>query len=103
MLSYCVSKTKWRNNNGGGELGQRFRFRFLLWRLSAVELANLHNRDEFCTGQWGVECVTQREGKAPPFLQAPQLSGDGAFLLHPFGLSSDSPRHLAGHLHQSSA
>src|SRR5437870_5371974 len=58
------------HNNGGGELGQRLRFRFLLSRLSPTELqANLHNRGEFCTGRSDVQCSTQREGKSPvPYL-----------------------------------
>src|SRR5437660_10264016 len=51
------------HNNGGGELGQRLRFRFafvLLWRLSAADLqANLHNRTSFAqVGRLNISAIT---------------------------------------------
>ena len=57
QVSTCsptLSETKWRNDNGGGELGQRLRFRFAMEIVSAGLAGEFAQQDKFCTGRVGL-------------------------------------------------
>ena len=49
MLSYSVSNEV-AHNNGGGELGQRLRFRFAMEIVSGGLAGEFAQQDKFCTG-----------------------------------------------------
>jgi len=50
MLSYSVSDEV-AHNNGGGELGQRLRFRFAMEIVSGGLAGEFAQQDKFCTGR----------------------------------------------------